>query len=399
MASYIKAIRLARAAPHNKHRDKDKCAMLADLLVSPTPYTNKPDSKLYLIQSKDGRPLNPRTLAAKAGYIEAAATADHSAKSTKDKKKDESDKKKHEKHRSSSPSKEDKSKSSAEAKADSKKDKKNATAPKDDADKTEDKWTAEQDAKLIEMKTGDKTWKDISEDLGKPKWAVTARWKEIDPAKNEAGDKGKGEGNKPKENSGKTDQKPTDEKNEAANNSDADTWTPEQDAKLIELKAANKSWKDIATEMSKPRASLTARWKEINPATTDAQNKDTKDTNTPSANAEKKTPEHQQSSGADHLKQSKPSKPQPLSSPPPAPSPSGPRANEPLLTLKAYAALLSEDAAFFSHSELNQLWDLRDEADDEGKWERLASGFYDATGRRVHEGDVRGKVERMLGLG
>jgi len=40
-------------------------------------------------------------------------------------------------------------------------------------------------------------------------------------------------------------------------------WTPTQDAKLLEMKASNKSWKDIETEIGKPRHIAQPRFKEL----------------------------------------------------------------------------------------------------------------------------------------
>ena len=40
-------------------------------------------------------------------------------------------------------------------------------------------------------------------------------------------------------------------------------WTPAQDAKLLEMKAANKSWKDIEIEIGKPRPIAQPRFKEL----------------------------------------------------------------------------------------------------------------------------------------
>lgn len=45
--------------------------------------------------------------------------------------------------------------------------------------------------------------------------------------------------------------------------------TPEEDEKLIALKAENKSWKEIVAEMGKPKGVLTQRWKVIDPAKAD----------------------------------------------------------------------------------------------------------------------------------
>lgn len=56
-------------------------------------------------------------------------------------------------------------------------------AKADEARKEGSELTAEEDAKLIEMKVDGKTWKQIVDELKKPKHVVQARWKDIDPAK------------------------------------------------------------------------------------------------------------------------------------------------------------------------------------------------------------------------
>lgn len=67
---------------------------------------------------------------------------------------------------------------------------------------------------------------------------------------------------------------------------------------------------------------------------------------------------------------------------------------EPKMSLSELVEFLEEDNGHFS------AWDLRDlqrmiQEDEAEKWLRLASKFYDRTGRRIHEYDIRDKADRL----
>lgn len=59
-------------------------------------------------------------------------------------------------------------------------------AEADEARKGGSDLTTEEDAKIMEMKVGGKTWKQIVDEVKKPKHVVQARWKEIGPAKTDS---------------------------------------------------------------------------------------------------------------------------------------------------------------------------------------------------------------------
>ncbi|KAF2435194.1 hypothetical protein EJ08DRAFT_675591 [Tothia fuscella] len=70
-----------------------------------------------------------------------------------------------------------------------------------------------------------------------------------------------------------TDKKADDEKKDATA---ADAFTKAQDEKLIEMKIAGKTWKEIETETNKTKEALLARFKEIKPADFDEKAKGAK---------------------------------------------------------------------------------------------------------------------------
>ncbi|KAF4549492.1 Hypothetical protein D9617_21g097130 [Elsinoe fawcettii] len=428
MASYLQAMRLAKAAPHGQHKRKYRTDILADLVLGPHIATSRPDSTFYLVRSKDGRPLDLDTLAARAGYRQApAAVQEHADDKVNDagKSKDKKDKKHKQRSRTHSPKK-----VIVDPKAEGKRtdEKKNDTASpaatSDDANKDAGKLTAEQDVKLIEMKGRGKTWKEIVEELKKDKEVVQARWREIDPAKHPAPIEGAAT-EAPKQND-------SDPKAD-------DTWTPEQDAKLIEMKGSNKSWKEIGDEIKKDKHTLTARWKEINPAKTNAQansgavdtgkqqesaakdnddkegdekketNGDTNKNNGNKVNGNQDTTNNHNQSKKSRGKQPQleptdilvnfthgiPTPPASIHSHRSSRSYTRKRRDEPRLTLTALTALLNEDNHAYTAEEIKDLWAALDE-DEEEKWLRVASRFYDAKGRRIDAEDIREKVRRML---
>ena len=191
-------------------------------------------------------------------------------------------------------------------------------------------------------------------------------------------------------------------------------FTAEQDAKLLEMKAANKTWKDIISELGHSKSIWQARFKEIRPQQPNPKVSQQGNGKDDEAKGKKASSSHiddtkakgSQSSNkkSDHGKEETASKLATLCDmlrrgtpiPPGSASFKHGGNNEPRLTLSALLEVLEADAQFFSPRELRDLYRML-QGDEEGKWLRLASRFYDETGRRVHEEDVRDAVKALLG--
>ncbi len=106
-------------------------------------------------------------------------------------------------------------------------------------------FTTADDAKLLELKAAGKTWKEIVAETKKSMSALKERFKEINP---KAGGGAK--------NPTTVTQQGEDE---------AHTFTVADDAKLVEMKAAGKTWKEIVCETKKSMSALKERFKEIGP--------------------------------------------------------------------------------------------------------------------------------------
>ena len=101
-------------------------------------------------------------------------------------------------------------------------------------------FTAEEDAKLIEMKKANKSWKDIMAEVKRPKHELSARFKEL-----ESGDK-----------------------DETQKVDGGSKFTVAEDAKLTELKNGDAQWNQIAEQMKRSKEDVQARWRDIKSNTT-----------------------------------------------------------------------------------------------------------------------------------
>jgi hypothetical protein len=103
-------------------------------------------------------------------------------------------------------------------------------------------FTAADDAKLVDLKANGRTWKEIVAEMKKSQSALKERFKEVTT-------------NTPGGPSTITKQ----------GEDEAHTFTAADDAKLVEMKANGKTWKEIVTEMKKSQSALKDRFKEIGP--------------------------------------------------------------------------------------------------------------------------------------
>ncbi|KAL1306701.1 hypothetical protein AAFC00_005371 [Neodothiora populina] len=173
---------------------------------------------------------------------------------------------------------------------------------------------------------------------------------------------------------------------------DAFVFTPEEDAELIKLKSENKSWKTIAKQMQLPQGLLKARFKQLEAAAAAA------DKSTSAVKSEEKRTSKRSSSRHHHTSResNEPTKPgtkpnsvapsKKSSRPPPPPPPPASTAFSSIFELK-------EDESF-SFSDLQLLVDLL-EADARRVWDRVASAFFDRTGRRILPGEVKAKMRGL----
>ncbi|KAI7155043.1 hypothetical protein KC349_g7247 [Hortaea werneckii] len=208
-------------------------------------------------------------------------------------------------------------------------------------------------------------------------------------------------------------------------------FSAEEDAKLKELKDANTSWKDIAEQMNRQPQELKTRWGQIKPTINEQKpqqhgkgNGKGKQNQQPNQQGKKggkpQTKEQQEAAAKKREERQKRREeaekpvflaPAPAPSTKPAPFPSNPQnptpgsiraaadaagGDETRFTLREWLTLQSD--SLFTISELQFLSELilRDQNQ---TWLRIASLFYDKTGRKVHPEDIREKFERMAGMG
>ncbi|KAI7277589.1 hypothetical protein KC345_g6520 [Hortaea werneckii] len=211
----------------------------------------------------------------------------------------------------------------------------------------------------------------------------------------------------------------------------------EEDAKLKELKDTNTSWKDIAEQMNRPVQELKTRWGQINPKANEqkqqqqgkgnGKGKQNQQNNQQGKQGGKPQTKEQEEAAAKKREErqkrreeaSKPTSlaPAPAASTKPASSPVHPKnpttkptkpaANLPVttnaadtgdetrFTLSEWLTLQSD--SLFTISELQFLSEII-MRDQNQTWLRIASIFYDKTGRKVHPEDIREKFERMAGM-
>ncbi|KAF7187283.1 hypothetical protein HII31_11371 [Pseudocercospora fuligena] len=352
---------------------------------------------------------------------------------------------------------------------DGKKDQAKADEKKSGADENQSGFTDEEDAKLTELKTtgkGGKPWKEIAEEMGRSQQELKERWKVINP--NAQGD-GKGgqegqdkdakqndQGGKQKK-SGEGDQKKGNEnQNKGGNNQQGGgkkgkgkdkEWTPDDDAKLKEMWAADKPWGELQAEFHCGKNIIEARWKEIGDGKESP--KQASNDKKPGPNKEFTEDDDKQlrelmESGAsfktiakqmpgkskadvedrwkviDHSnkpdakpeesKKEEPKKEEPKKEEPKkASSTKAPSAKAASVVSKARShrsearftmgewMTLQEDELFtFQELQLLSHIIMRDPSQ---SWLRVASSFHDKTGRRVHPDDIREKFEAMAAMG
>jgi len=192
-------------------------------------------------------------------------------------------------------------------------------------------------------------------------------------------------------------------------------WTAEEDAKLKEMKAQNKTWKEIEGEMGRPKYQLQARFKQIKDTNDGGEADKKKDNGGDKADKKKdkggeKADKKKDEGGIDKAggggegnkqdKQEKKSKQEKKqekkqatkeATGAKAASKSGSR-RETKFTMQEWTTLQEDE--LFTFGELQLLTELV-KRDQDLFWLRIAANFYDKTGRRVHPDDVREKFEQM----
>ncbi|KAI7228103.1 hypothetical protein KC330_g8078 [Hortaea werneckii] len=218
----------------------------------------------------------------------------------------------------------------------------------------------------------------------------------------------------------------------SGNDKDGQTeFSAEEDAKLKELKDANTSWKDIAEQMNRQTQELKTRWGQIKPTINEQKPQqqgkgNAKGTQNQQSNQQGKkggkpqTKEQEEAAAKKREERQKRREeaenpvslaPAPAPSTKPAPFPSNPQNPTPG-SIRAAATGAGRDETRFSLSEwltlqsdslftISELQFLSEiiMRDQNQTWLRIASLFYDRTGRKVHPEDIREKFERMAGMG
>ncbi|RMZ14124.1 hypothetical protein D0864_00263 [Hortaea werneckii] len=216
-------------------------------------------------------------------------------------------------------------------------------------------------------------------------------------------------------------------------------FSAEEDAKLKELKDTDTPWKVIAEQMNRPVQELKTRWGQIKPNVNEqkpqqqqgkgnGKGKQNQQNNRQGKQGGKPQTKEQEEAAAKKREErqkrkeeaSKPISlaPAPAPSTKPASGPSNPKnptaepinpnpnlptttaaadeRDETRFTLSEWLTLQSD--SLFTLSELQFLSEII-MRDQNQTWLRIASVFYDRTGRKVHPEDIREKFERMAGMG
>ncbi|KAI7184663.1 hypothetical protein KC363_g7587 [Hortaea werneckii] len=210
-------------------------------------------------------------------------------------------------------------------------------------------------------------------------------------------------------------------------------FTAEEDAKLKELKDTNTTWADIASRMHRPVQELKTRWGQIKPKMNDqkpqqqgkgsGKGKQNQQNNKQQGKKGGKPQTKEQEEAAAKKREERQKRREetekPVSlAPAPAPAPDNPKkptngsiqplpgalptntaaaaGDETRFTLHEWLTLQSD--SLFTLSELQCLSEII-MRDQNQTWLRIASVFYDKTGRKVHPEDIREKFEQMAGMG
>ncbi|RMY83770.1 hypothetical protein D0862_11610 [Hortaea werneckii] len=220
---------------------------------------------------------------------------------------------------------------------------------------SESEFSAEEDAKLKELKDTNTSWRDIAEQMKRPMQELKTRWGQIKPTANEQ---------KPPQQQGKA-EKGKGKQPQQANHQGKKGGKPQTKEQEVAAAKKREERQKRREEASKP-ISLT-------PAPGSAQDNPQKPT-TGSHKATTNQPINAGGGGAA----------------------GDARGDETRFTLSEWLTLQSD--SLFTLSELQFLSEIimRDQTQ---TWLRVASVFYDKTGRKVHPEDIRVKFEEMAGMG
>lgn len=187
-------------------------------------------------------------------------------------------------------------------------------------------------------------------------------------------------------------------------------FTPEEDEKIKEMKAEQKSWKEIVDVVGRNQGVLKKHWKEIDPSKGGEGDAPAKQDEGGKKNegSKKGGKGDKAKGGEDNDKQAdkksgkkdKKDKADKEAAEKKAPSnkaPSNIGSNgQARFTMNEWMTLQEDD--IFSFGELQCLSELM-MRDERQRWTRIASAFFDKTGRRIHPEDIREKFIEMGALG
>ncbi|KAJ9630731.1 hypothetical protein H2203_001255 [Taxawa tesnikishii (nom. ined.)] len=159
-----------------------------------------------------------------------------------------------------------------------------------------------------------------------------------------------------------------------------DDFTAEQDAKLLEMKAQNKSWKDIETELGKPKHVLQKRFKETKPASEDAAKKAEEGKKKAEENKKRAEEGKDEAAAAKKGKEGKEK---------------AKKKEEEEEEKKEEEGRRGRREGGAGGEKVHALADIFS-LDEEQRWIRVASKFYGLTGRRMDPGDIKDKFEKVL---
>ena len=166
-------------------------------------------------------------------------------------------------------------------------------------------------------------------------------------------------------------------------------FTAEDDATLKRLKDEGKTWAQIVEVLGRNKGVLSARYKEIKDGgagNNDTKKEEKKEDNKNGGNGADEGKKDNSNNKKENKKQDK--KPEPAK-PASAKAASVAGSNgEARFTMNEWMTLQEDNV--FSFGELQCLSELM-MRDERHRWMRLASAFYDKTGRRVHPDDIREK--------